>query len=180
MADTGSPAAPDREEPGWLSADEQAAWLALGSLVMRLPAAVDGDLQATCGLSLFEYLVLSTLSEAPGRAMRMSELGPRVHASPSRLSHAVARLERRGWVGREPLPEDARQIVATLSPDGYRKVEASAPKHVRFVRELVVDVLSPTQLCQLRAVAEAIVVSLDAAQRGRTATPVPPCGREEH
>ena len=67
----------DQSTPCWLTADEQATWLALGALVTRLPAAVDADLQASSGVSLFEYLVLAHLSEAPGRTLRMSDLGSR-------------------------------------------------------------------------------------------------------
>ncbi len=145
----------------WLSSSEQASWLALGALVTRLPAALDADLHATAGLSLFDYMVLAHLSEAPGRTLRMSALGSRVNASPSRLSHCVARLERRGWVSRSPLPEDGRQIVAHLSATGHRKVVDSAAKHVDFVRRVVIDVLAADQLEQLHTVARSIVDSID-------------------
>ena len=150
-----------QEEPCWLSATERATWLALGALVTRLPIALDGDLQAASGLSLFEYLVLSGLSEAPGQTMRMSELGASVNSSPSRLSHGIARLERHGWVCRAPLPGDGRQVTATLTPQGYRKVEASAPRHVRFVRKLIIDALTPAQLRELGTIAGAILESID-------------------
>ena len=36
----------------------------------------------------------------------MSELAERTFFSRSRLSHAVGRMEREGWVLREPCPED--------------------------------------------------------------------------
>lgn len=157
----------DQQEPCWLSASEQATWLALGALVTRLPAALEAELQESAGLSLFDYLVLSALSEAPGRTMCMGELGARVNSSPSRLSHGVARLQRHGWVCRAPLPEDGRQIIATLTPEGYSKVEASAPQHVRFVRRLVIGALSPAQLRQLHAIAEAINDRIDTALMAR-------------
>lgn len=157
----GGAEAPASDDVRWLSSTEQASWLALGALVTRLPAALDADLHATAELSLFEYMVLAHLSEAPGRTLRMSELGPRVNASPSRLSHGVARLERRGWICRSPLAEDGRQIVAHLSAAGHRKVIDSAAKHVDFVRRVVIDVLTANQLEQLHAVARTIVDSID-------------------
>ena len=163
VADALGPVRADRSTPRWLSADEQETWLALGALVTRLPAAVDADLQAASDVSLFEYLVLANLSEAPGRTMRMSELGPLTNASPSRLSHGVARLERRGWVCRAPLRDDGRQMTATLTAAGLSKVQASAPAHVQFVRRVVVDVLSQEQLAQLLAIARTIVAGLVAA-----------------
>lgn len=150
-------------EPRWLSSSEQATWLTLVALMTRVPTALDADLQATSGLSLFEYVVLSRLSEADDRTMRMSELAARVNSSPSRLSHGIARLQRRGWVCRSPLPADGRQIMAALTPAGFEKVEVSAPHHVDFVRKLVIDVLTPAQLQDLHAAARLIVDSVDTA-----------------
>lgn len=161
-------------EPRWLSEDEQAAWLSLGALVTRLPAALDADLQTASGLSLFEYLVLAVLSEAPDRSLRMSELGRRVSASPSRLSHGVARLESRSWIARAPLPGDGRQIVATLTCEGARKVVASAPQHVASVRSLVVDVLTADQLRTLHTVSAALLTGIDGRCTQRP--PDEPCG----
>ena len=83
-----------------------------------------------------------------------------MNASASRLSHGIARLERPGWVGRAPLPEDGRQITATLTAAGLAKVRASAPSHVRFVRRVLVDVLNPEQLVQLNTLARAILSGL--------------------
>ena len=160
MGDAAGPGRADPSAPCWLTADEQATWLALGALVTRLPAAVDADLQAASGVSLFEYLVLANLSEAPEHTLRMSELGSRANASPSRLSHGITRLERRGWVHRAPLPEDGRQSTATLTAAGLTKVQASAPSHARFVRRVLIDVLTPEQLAQLHTLARAILTGL--------------------
>ncbi len=154
------------DRPRWLSPSEQAAWLCLGALVTRLPAALEADLQRSTGLALFDYLVLSGLSEAPGRTMRMSELSGRVSSSPSRLSHGVARLERRGWVRRAPWEQDGRHVVATLTDDGYDELVRSAPEHVRSVRALVVDALSPEQLRQLHDISRTVLASLDAPTAG--------------
>ena len=61
-------------EPRWLSTDERQAWLALVGVMMRLPSALDAQLQRDAGLSHFEYMVLAGLSEAPGRTRQMSDL----------------------------------------------------------------------------------------------------------
>ena len=162
-------------DPGWLTPNEQATWRALTALVTRLPSALDADLQATSGLSLFEYQVLAHLSEAPGWTMRMSELGPRVNSSPSRLSHGVARLERRGWVCRAPLLGDGRQITASLTPRGYDKVRESAVPHVRFVRSAIIDGLTAQQLGQLLDIAESILARVaTVAATTRTCPPTDP------
>ncbi|HLH82894.1 MAG TPA: MarR family transcriptional regulator, partial [Trebonia sp.] len=105
----------------WLSAEEQAAWRPFAALLFRLPAALDAQLQRDAGISHFEYMVLASLSEAPGRTLRMSELAAMASGSLSRLSHVVSRMERRGWVRREPCPGDGRFINAVLTADGWAK-----------------------------------------------------------
>ncbi|HEX4256002.1 MAG TPA: MarR family transcriptional regulator [Streptosporangiaceae bacterium] len=143
--------------PDWLTEDERAAWVRLVSVFIKLPAALDAQLQHDAGISHFEYMVLSRLSEAPDRTLRMSDLAVLANGSLSRLSHVVTRLERRGWVRREPCPGDGRFTNAVLTDDGWAKVEATAPGHVAVVRELVIDALRPEQIGQLRDISLAIM-----------------------
>jgi DNA-binding MarR family transcriptional regulator len=79
----------------------------------------------------------------------MSDLAVMAAGSLSRLSHVVSRLEKRGWVRREPCPGDGRFVNAVLTEAGWDKVVATAPGHVESVRRLVVDVLSPPELAAL-------------------------------
>ncbi|MFC7760361.1 MarR family winged helix-turn-helix transcriptional regulator [Catellatospora bangladeshensis] len=88
------------QDTRWLSAEERQTWLALAALMIRLPSALDAQLQRDAGLSHFEYQVLAALSEAPERTLRMSRLAMLAEGSLSRLSQVVARLEQRGWVRR--------------------------------------------------------------------------------
>ena len=109
--------APD--EALWLSADEKEAWTGLVSLVLLLPGRLEAPLQHAAGVSLFEYLTLSHISEAPGRRLRMSELAHLANGSLSRLSNVVKRFEQRGWVERSPDPDDGRYTLAALTDAGY-------------------------------------------------------------
>jgi DNA-binding MarR family transcriptional regulator len=144
------------QEARWLSADERAAWMPFASVLFRLPAALDTQLQRDAGLSHFEYMVLASLSEAPRRTLRMSDLAALASGSLSRLSHVVSRLEMRGWVRREPCPSDGRYTNAILSDDGFRKVAEAAPGHVLAVRALVIDALTGRQLRQLEDISDCI------------------------
>ena len=158
----------------WLSDEEQAAWRPFVALLFRMPAALDAQLQKEAGISNFEYMVLSSLSEAPGRTLRMSELAAMASGSLSRLSHVVSRLESRGWVRREACPGDGRFINAVLTDEGWAKVVDIAPGHVAAVRRLLVDVLPPEDLRTLGAISERL---LDAqglktiSQNGRSRLP---------
>jgi DNA-binding MarR family transcriptional regulator len=144
-------------EPRWLTDDERDAWIRLVGVFIKLPAALDAQLQRDAGVSHFEYMVLSRLSEAPDDTLRMSDLAVLANGSLSRLSHVVTRLERRGWVRRESRPGDGRYTNAVLTGEGRAKVEATAPGHVAAVRELVIDALHPEQVEQLRDISQAIM-----------------------
>ena len=143
----------------WLSDEQQAAWRPFVALLLRLPAVLDAQLQKDAGITQFDYLVLSGLSEAPDRTLRMSELAATASSSMSRLSHVVSRLEAKGWVRREPCPGDGRFINAVLTEEGWRKVQATAPGHVAAVRELLVDTLTSEEFAQLGALSAKILAA---------------------
>ncbi|MFI5935321.1 MarR family winged helix-turn-helix transcriptional regulator [Actinoplanes sp. NPDC051494] len=149
------------DPPRWLDPRELGSWLPVGGLLLRLPAALDAQMQRDSGLSHFEYLVLANLSEAPDRTRRMSALAALANGSLSRLSHVVKRLEARGWVERRACPSDGRYTNAVLTPAGWEKVLDSAPGHVGIVRSLVLDVLTEDELAQLGDMARRIVARLD-------------------
>ena len=152
------------ETTRWLSAGELESWLPVGGLLLRLPAALDAQMQRDSGLSHFEYLVLANLSEAPGRTRRMSALAALANGSLSRLSHVVKRLEGRGWIERRPCPEDGRYTNAVLTDSGWEKVLDSAPGHVAAVRALVLDALSADELAQLGDMARRIMTRIESCE----------------
>ncbi|MEV6598227.1 MarR family transcriptional regulator [Actinoplanes sp. NPDC051346] len=137
------------DEPRWLTDEQQQAWRAFVEVLVKVPAALEGQLQRDAGLTHMGYLVLATLSERADRRLPMSRLAKQASASLSRLSHVVARLEARGWVYRERDPEDGRVQIAVLTDEGFHKVEESAPGHVEAVQQLVFDRLTDAQVRQL-------------------------------
>ncbi len=151
----------DDEEPRWLDEQEKAAWTGLVSLVLLLPGKLESPLRQENGLSLFEYLVLSHLSEAPGRRLRMGELAFLASGSLSRLSNVVKRCEQRGWVLRTPDPDDGRYTLAELTDVGFDLVRSAAPTHLRSVRRTVLDPLSTTDLKALARIAEKLGIVPD-------------------
>jgi hypothetical protein len=77
-------------EPRWLEGIERDAWLSLIGVIIRLPAALDAQLQRDAGLSHFEYMVMVNLSNADDHVLRMSQLAALCHSSLSRLSHVAS------------------------------------------------------------------------------------------
>ena len=141
-------------EPRWLDDDEQRAWRAFLRAAAGVDEALDRQLQREAGMPHAYYQVLAMLSEVPDRTLRMSELAGRTTSSASRLSHAVARLEEKGWVRRDKHPTDRRGALAVLTDDGWDALVAAAPGHVAAVRAAVFDRLEPAQVRQLREISE--------------------------
>ena len=152
-------------EPRWLSDEEQEAWIALASLMMRLEPALDAQLRRDAGLRHFEYAVMAPLSSAPERTLRMSDLAALAEGSLSRLSQVVTRLENKGWIRRQPDPTDRRYTLAILTEAGWDKVVETAPGHVEEVRRLVFDPLTRAQVSQLTAIGRRIMRAIDPNDR---------------
>jgi DNA-binding MarR family transcriptional regulator len=145
----------------WLTADEMATWRALDRLLIRLPAALEAQLQRDAGLSLMEYDVLAGLSDQPDGAIRISRLAELTHCELSRMSHLISRLERRDLVRRAPDPTDGRFTLAILTAPGTAHLAAAAPAHVAHVRRLIFDALDRDSQHALRELSDTLVERLD-------------------
>ncbi|KHL19529.1 DNA-binding MarR family transcriptional regulator [Mumia flava] len=145
----------------WLSPEERAAWLAVAALIVKLPNALDAQLQHDQRLSFFEYMILAVLSEQDDHTLQMSDIAEFTSGSLSRLSHTVTRLEREGLVTRERMRGPGRRTCARLTDAGYAKVVAAAPGHVERVREVLIDAVTPEQLDALRGIGEAVLARID-------------------
>ena len=149
------------EETRWLDEDEQATWQAYLAATRLLEETLDRQLQNEAGMPHTYYGILAQLSDAPDGRMRMSDLARLVRASPSRMTHAITSLERKGWVRREQCPTDRRGQLAVLEPAGRKVLEEKAPGHVAEVRSRLFDRLTPEQVAQLRVICETILDGLD-------------------
>ena len=136
-------------EPRWLTPDQLDHWRSVMALLMTLPSALDTQLKQEAGINTFEYHVLVRLGDRSDGAMAMGELAQVTQGSPSRLSHAVARLERAGWIERQG--GASRCVTARLTPAGRQKLIETAPGHVREVRRLIIDQLTAEQLAAFGA-----------------------------
>ena len=146
----------------WLSAEEQRAWRAYLRAARLLADVLEAQLQRDSGMPHAYYEILVRLSEAPERTLRMTQLAGRTGSSRSRLSHAVARLEERGWVERRSCPTDKRGQLAVLTDAGFEALADAAPGHVERVRTALLDPLTPAQVDQLRRISDRIADSLEA------------------
>ena len=121
-------------EPEPFSPAEFDAWRGLIRLRETVMREIDRRLRAAGDLSLEDYGVLVTLVGRAG--MRMSDLGARRMLTPSGITRAVERLEKRRLVARERDPDDGRATLAVLTPAGLRALRRAQRVHHAAVREL--------------------------------------------
>ncbi|HKX75867.1 MAG TPA: MarR family transcriptional regulator [Acidimicrobiia bacterium] len=126
-----------------LTRAELRSWFKLVMGIKALLDALDRQLRAEAAMSHDEYGILSRLYREPGLTMRMGDLAREVGFSPSRLSHAMQRLEEEGWIQRQRIPGDRRIVEAALTEAGTEKVRAVSPDHLAMVRKLVFETLGP-------------------------------------
>ena len=148
----------------WLTEEEQRAWRGLLRMTSRLNARMNRQLQDDYGISLADYDVLVVLSEAPAGRLRVFEIGDALAWEQSRVSHQLARMQRRGLVTREQCRADARGAFVVLSEAGRAAIERAAPAHVETVRRLVFDGLSRDQLTALTEVTSHVLERLGEAR----------------
>jgi len=159
------------DQTRWLDNDEQRSWRAYLRGTRMLEEALDRDLQQH-GLALSEYEIISMLSETPRHRLRMSELAELVVQSRSRLTHTATRLERRGWVVRQPCENDRRGVELVLTPDGAQRVLDVAVAHVGSVRRHLLDLVTPEQFAILGSALARVVEAQPDTDRCAEATAV--------
>lgn len=152
-------------EVRWLNEHEERAWRALQLMQMRLEAELARQLAEESGLSYPDYLVLVVLTDQPHGRLRLFELGRMLGWEKSRLSHHVARMTDRGLVKKEKCGSDRRGAFVAVTIEGRKAIESAAPTHVRGVRRLFIDRLTPDELDVIATAAEKVLADMDEARR---------------
>ncbi|MGI5376125.1 MarR family winged helix-turn-helix transcriptional regulator [Streptomyces sp. CA-251387] len=168
-ASTSAPPASDPasgEEPRWLTDEEQRVWRSYIDATTLLEDYLDRQLQRDAGMPHVYYGLLVKLAESPRRRLRMTELAMYAKITRSRLSHAVARLEKNGWVRREDCPDDKRGQFAVLTDQGLQVLKQTAPGHVEAVRQAMFDRLTPEQQRALGEIMQIVAEGLQPSEAG--------------
>ena len=144
-------------DPRWLNEREQRAWRAYLAMQNRLQARLNRQLQSDADVSLADFDVLVALTDRPDVQVRVLELAETLQWEKSRLSHHLARMQRRGLIKRQECPDDGRGAFVVLSDEGRLAIERAAPAHVDTVRALVFDGLDPDQVDTFADIAESVL-----------------------
>lgn len=153
-------------EPRWLDDIETRAWLGFVFTRDLIAAAVGRDSLRASNLTYVEYTVLARLADTPELRRSFAELAAVLEWSQSRLSHQITRMEKRGLVARESIPDDARRTAAVLTPKGAEVLATAAPAHVDSVRRHMIDVLDRDQLIALADIYDTLLTHHRAPEHG--------------
>ncbi|MEU5564372.1 MarR family winged helix-turn-helix transcriptional regulator [Micromonospora musae] len=156
-------ATPERRKGRQLpTAEELRIWRDFIETTDVLRSRIASRLQSESSLSPGDYSVLLALSEAQQRQLRSSELATQIGWERSRLSHHLGRMERRGLISRQECATDPRGAEVHLTTAGAEAFRASTFPHLRAIREVFVDALTPDQLRAAGEIAEALRAQLAA------------------
>jgi len=146
------------EDRGWRTAGDHAAedpvveaWRGLLVAHSRLVPAVEADLRAAGQVPLSWYDVLLELNAAPGRRLRMSELGQRAVLSRTRVSRVVDELAAAGLAERQPDETDGRSSFAVLTARGRDALRRAWPVYRQAIHRHLATRLTTRQCRELAA-----------------------------
>ncbi|MEM9034535.1 MAG: MarR family transcriptional regulator [Actinomycetota bacterium] len=145
------------ETPEWLDETQEAAWAGLRAVLFRAFPEMERTLKAH-GLLAVHYHIFVSLSSAPDRTLRLSDLADAADMSQSRLTHRMRSLVKRGEVAITEDPDDGRAKNATLTDLGQSRLDELAPLHIADVRRLLFDPLTDEQTA---ALADAVTTIAD-------------------
>ncbi len=156
-------------ETHWLDELESRAWLGFVFTRDMIAAAVGRDSLRASNLTYVEYTVLARLADAPDHRRSFAELASVLEWSQSRLSHQITRMEKRGLVARESIPDDARRTAAVLTGKGSDVLTTAAPAYVASIRRHMIDVLDRDQLAALADIYDTLLDHHRGPNEARTA-----------
>lgn len=144
----------------WLEPEQQQAWRAYVRMQGELNAHLSRQMSVDSDISMADFAVLVQLTDTPDERVRVLELARSLHWEKSRISHHVARMEKRGLVRRENCRSDGRGSFVVLTDLGRSAIEAAAPSHAETVRKLVFDLLDDSEVAALREISEKVFARL--------------------
>jgi len=129
----------------WLNAQEMVAWRTFIETSRDLLRSIEQDL-AEFGLDGGDYQLLAMLSETPEHQLRMCELADILRVTRGGLTRRMEGVVQKKLVVRVKSDQDKREVFAVLTAKGLSEIQKVAPHHVKSVRRLMLDVLTPQEI----------------------------------
>ena len=150
-------------EQSALSDSEVEVWRTFYSMRRTLDRALDLQLQRDSQVSASEYEILLAINLAPGRQLRVKDIAGAIGWEKSRVSHLVARMEKRGLLSRTECELDARGSWIILTADGRRAILGATRGHVAAIRRYFFDVLGDDEAERLKSLSARVVQAIGCA-----------------
>ncbi|WP_181794447.1 MarR family winged helix-turn-helix transcriptional regulator [Streptomyces sp. WELS2] len=132
----------------------------------RLYNALNDRLRARHGIVTSQYEFLRFLRDHPGA--RVADLAAEFAIGVGATSKSADRLEKQGWIVRQPNPSDRRSSLLALTDDGSRLVDAAEETFTGALAALIGDTLDGSSAA---AVARALSTLRSALERDQIGTP---------
>lgn len=129
----------------WLNNDEMLAWRSFIETSGDLMRAIERDL-APFGLDRGDYQLLAMLSEADDGRLRLCDLAETLRLTPSGLTRRMEGVVKKKLVTKSRSTDDRRVTYAHITPKGLELLKKAAPHHLRSVRALMIDHLTPAEI----------------------------------
>jgi DNA-binding MarR family transcriptional regulator len=140
-----------------LELDPRDAWHLLLRVSSGVLRELDQALDTHDRITVTEFDVLITLDNAPGRQLRMTDLARATMLSSGGMTRLIDRLEDRGLVRRDPDPDDARALRATLTSDGEQKLAKARITHDAVITRMIAPHLNAADLRALKRTLDKII-----------------------
>jgi len=95
------------------------------------------ELVAPYGISALQYTALSVLARNPG--MTSARLARNSFVRIQSMAQTIAILEAHDYISREPDPASRRQLLISLTPQGWDRVHDVQPRLDAFERDMLED-----------------------------------------
>ncbi|MBN9644323.1 MarR family winged helix-turn-helix transcriptional regulator [Corynebacterium mendelii] len=139
--------------------------MALAGRLLRLTRAVSSDISANLaqfGLEPWQFDVLATLRRV-GEAVTARRLAESTMVSQPALTNRVDKLVSKGWVFRTVDPNNRRQVLISLSPEGTELLDRVFPTHIEVCRTTPPG-LTPEQREELEALLRLALVAVEQSE----------------
>ncbi|MFI6041725.1 MarR family winged helix-turn-helix transcriptional regulator [Nocardia sp. NPDC051321] len=132
----------------------------------RLYNALNDRLRELHGIVTSQFESLRFLRDHPGA--RVADLATEFAAGVGAMSKGVDRLEKQGWIVRQPNPSDRRSSLLALTEDGVHLVEAAEETFAEQLTQLLGATLAQSSL---PVVAQALSQLRGALERDQVGLP---------
>jgi len=132
----------------------------------RLYNALNDDLRERHGIVTSQFEFLHHLRHHPGA--RVADLAAEFAVGVGATSKGIDRLEKLGWVVRQPNPADRRSSLLALTDAGTALVDEATATFTGRLAELFGDTLTT---CPMPAAAQALAALRAALERDQVGTP---------